>query len=829
MLGGSALQLLAVGSSQRDVWRLGESLSTWWAIIVVVAIVAFSAAVYLLEPKVRRGKLKSLLFVLRALVLIGVGLIFLDPIESRETVEVRDAYSVVLLDKSISMTFKDRYEQGDFAAKLSNVTGSSYSQLLEEDRMTRVRKAMANADLGFLKKLRKNNKVRIYAFDSDRTTVVELEQLDTAMRKLDGGSGVSDSDKNVLINEDEALRLIDKIVKADGTATAIGDALNRVQKDLRSEKVSALVMLTDGRQNSGSLDPVEEATRYGRRRIPIYAVGVGDPRMPRDLILDNLQAPDVSIVGDLISYDCVVKAQGYEEPVDVDVELLFDGVVRERSRVRVGGEIKEKAVRLRTKPTQPGEYKTEVKISVLSTEMTAENNRAFHNLRVIDQRIKLLYIDGYPRWEYRYLKNALIRDRSMEAQCLLLSAEPGFPQEASPGLKRLTEVPTRKELLEYHVIIVGDVSPQAKWQSTGKNVFKQEFWDTLVEFVGDFGGGLLLISGERDNPRHFSQLPISKLFPVVVDSRGRSGGRYTEIFFPKLTRMGQRSPLMRLDPDPGRNNNLWKAGGQGLPGFYWYERAIKAKPLARVLSVHPTESNEYGDYPLFAWQYFKSGTVFWSAVDSTWRWRAGVGDKFTYRFYGQIIRFLSHGRFQRSKRFSITTDKKEYSIGDEVYITARVYTRDLKPSTAKEQTAEIDKPDGTREKLTLRLIDGKPGRYEGTYRAVARGRYKANLVLGDLGSGEEVAPRPFMVKLPSAELAESRMDEETLKKIADSSGGQFFRLADLDQIPDLIPSRREKIPLSASERKLWDNRYVLGLLILLLVIEWIGRKYIRLL
>lgn len=822
----SLLSGLANGPAQRDVWRWGEPLDPTVAGVGLLFIVVAVALIYLAEPKVRRGGLKVVLYLLRATVIAACALLLFDPIESKETVEVRDAYSVMLVDKSVSMTFKDRYEPSPMSEKLSTLTGMDQSELLNRTRMERVRAALTNPKSSVLRQLREKNKVKIYGFDSELGTVAELDQLDTAVARAraDGPEGAGEA----LVNEDEARRLVSQ-VKAEGSATAIGDALSKVQKLLRSEKLAGVVLLTDGRQNAGSLDPIEEAQRYGRRRIPIHTVGVGDPREPRDLAIDNLQAPDVSIVGDLIAFDCTVKARGYTEAVEVDVELLFNGEVRERTRIKIGGDTNERAVRLRTKPDRPGEYQTEVRVTVLSTEMSSENNRATHLLRVIDQRIKVLYIDGYPRWEYRFLKNALVRDRSMEVQCLLLNAEPQFPQEASPGLPRLARVPSRRELLDYHVIILGDVSPQARWPATGEPVFRTGFWDTLTEFVGDFGGGLLVISGERDNPKRMTNTPLTKLLPVVVDERTPSNARYTEIFYPQLTRLGAKSPLMRLEPDERRNAALWRPRGEGLPGFYWYERVIMAKPIARVLATHPTESNEHGNYPLFAWSYYKSGTVFWSGVDSTWRWRAGVGDKYNYRFYGQIIRFLSHGRFQRSKRFSITTDKTTYTIGDEVHVTARVYDREMKPSTDKEQLAELEQPDGTREKLSLRLIGGKPGRYETFLRATRRGTYRATLLVGDAGSDEEIAPRKFEVKLPSAELAESRMDEATLQKMAEVSGGKYVRLADLDELPELIPSMRERIPLSASEKKLWDNWQVMVALMTLLVLEWIGRRSIKLL
>ncbi|MDF1660319.1 MAG: VWA domain-containing protein [Planctomycetota bacterium] len=836
--------LLAAGETgQRVVLRWGNSYSWGWIAVAMAAIVSFSAAMYLLEPKVRKGFAKFGLFFLRAAIFLCCALILLNPIETTEDVKYRDAHTLVVIDKSCSMEVEDRYEEGDFTAALGEVTGQSYFQLREASRLKRVQRALSNQELGFLKKLREKNEVRVFSFDSDFERISRLRQLDSEAKKLtESDKKASIEELKKLINEGAAIEAINSL-KPDGLSTSVGDSLNKIKRKLRGEKITSVILFSDGRQNAGSLDPIEESTNFGRRRIPIYTVGVGDPREAKDLEVDNYQIPKVTIAGDQITAECTVKAKGFEEPVEVEVKLSFrkKGEVEwqeiQSKNITVGGDQRERVVRFRAKPTEPGSYDTMVDVAQQPTEKTYDNNKAERPIRVIDKRIKVLYIDGYPRWEYRYLKNALIRDKSMDAQILLLSAEPNFPQEATRGLPRLRRIPTRKELFEYHVIILGDVNPEAKWPSTNQNVFQTDFWKNLTEFVGEFGGGLLVLSGERDLPRRFKTNPIAKALPVVIDGRRNTNARYTQIFYPNLTRTGIKSPLMRLDPDEQLNKLLWRPNGQGLPGFFWYERTIKAKPLARVLAIHPTESNEHGNYPLFAWQHYKSGTVFWSGVDSTWRWRAGVGDKFTYRFYGQIIRFLSHGRFQRSKRFFITTDKPEYNIGEDVRITARIYNQDLEPEKKAQWPAQIEVvSEGTTEKITLGLVDGKPGRYEGVYRVNAPGEYLASLEVNDIGASDEVAPRRFKVTLPSAEKLETRMDEVVLKKIAEKSGGKFFRLSQVSEIPDLIKSQRESIPTSSFDRTLWDLKprmdwlipYLLQIMLAILILEWIGRKVIRL-
>src|SRR5262249_50934207 len=236
-----------------------------------------------------------------------------------------------------------------------------------------------------------------------------------------------------------------------------------------------------------------------------------------------------------------------------------------------------------------------------------------------------------------------------------------------------------------------------------------------------------------------------------------------------------------------------------------------------------------GNYPIFAWQYYKSGTSFWSAIDETWRWRAGIGDHYMYRLWSQVIRFLAHGRFQRSKRFVVATDKQKYVVGEEVRVSARVLDRKYQPATDKSQEVQIERPDGQQEKLELKLVESRPGQYEGRTKPVKVGVYKVSIDPGVAGGEGEVAPRIFEVKFPSIELEEPRMDEPTLRKVAELSGGRFLRLDELSKVSDEIESIREMIPVAGSKRELWDNGLMMALFAGLLVVEWVGRKLSRML
>ncbi|MGH9361185.1 MAG: hypothetical protein ACRD2T_04655, partial [Thermoanaerobaculia bacterium] len=342
-------------------------------------------------------------------------------------------------------------------------------------------------------------------------------------------------------------------------------------------------------------------------------------------------------------------------------------------------------------------------------------------IRVLDQKIKVLYLEGPPRWEYRFLKNALIRDPTMAARVYLYSADRGFIQESSPGEPPLSEFPgTREELFQYHVVIIGDVEQDA---------FRKGEMDLLKDFVSEAGGGVVFIAGENANPARYLDTPLYALLPVEVPEGGRGGSEPgpNDSFNVELTGVGREHPVLRLDNDPERNRELWENRDgietRHLPPFYWCAEVNREKVGAVELAVNPRRSHPaYGPRPVLAFQNLGKGRTFFSAVDNTWRWRAGVENLYFYKFWGQVIRFAASGRLLgKTRRYSLATDKLVYTLGEKIGIDARVYDANMKPSTEEsirifhQVVAVTDSSQKAPEPVVLNLSRPKgPGSYEGT-------------------------------------------------------------------------------------------------------------------
>lgn len=803
--------------------RWEDMPAAWQVFLIVVLVLAFAGATYLLEPRGERRALKIPLAIFRAAVIVlAIGILF-RPIQSEERQDVKHGQVVIAIDTSRSMGFLDREKDEETRAATAKAIGVTTERLRELDRLSRVKLALRQNGGEWLRELAKNNRVRIFTFDSGREQLTEIEKLrdgDEAPEEPKPGEEPEGPQADPV---SEALARLESC-ESDGQSTALGDSLQRILTDLRSERVAGMVLLTDGRSNAGSLSADAVASRFGRKGIPIWAVGVGDPDPPRDLSVDDFRAPDVSLAGDVLTGSVLVRAQGYSQPREVRVRFELDDVQIAEKTVSVGGEVLEAQATFSEKVQRPGEYTLEAIIEPDPDELTADNNRAVRRVRVIDERIKVLYIEGYPRWEYRYLKNALVRDRHMQVQVLLLSADTDFHQEHSdvaPALKRL---PSPEELLEYHVIILGDVNPEARTRD-GAPVFGPGSLEAIAELVKDRGGGLLMISGEQSAPRAYVGTPLEAVLPVVVDPTAGRGMDFSRPWRLKLTLEGDQSPLLRLEPNEEENRKLWDVA---LPDLYWYVPTDKPKPQARVLAVHPRDKNQNGAYPLIAWHRFGSGTCFWMGFDEAWRWRAGVGDKYHYRFYGQIVRFLSLQSFTRTKRFFVTTDKTQYGVGEDVRVNAEIRDRDTGATDRPSQDVLIDLPDGTTQTVNLKAIADSPGKFAGTFKPVLVGAYRVHIDPGSSGSLSEVASRLFEVKLPRLELQEPRMDQEGLERIAQASGGKFLRLSEFGSIA-ISAMPPEPIPVGRQETELWDRPWIFGLFFLLILVEWIGRKVSRLL
>lgn len=481
--------------------------AAWIVVLIVVPlVVAYVTFFYRREVPIGRGAWRGWLAGLRCAVILLALAMLAEPVRRRTTYETRDSSLLVLVDDSLSMDIVDRYADREHAEKIAEFLDTSVEMVESTSRYDLVRRALSDDRIGLLRRLREKGKVVVDTFaasveEKGRLTRLRDGEDDAANGNESGGGTGASSDilpPYAEVRNDtrvQETRIADSV--RDGVAGVVGSGFGD-----REERVSGVLVISDGQENSGSASAVEIARRFGERGTPVHAIGIGNPDEAKDVRLTHLDMNEVVLVDDVVPIDATIIADGFEGE-RVAVRLEIDSRTEASEFVRLEGGGKAQVVRLQYRPRAPGEVTATVEVDRLGGEVFHDNNSLSKTIRVLDEKIRVLYLENLPRWEYRFLQHALIRDVTTETHVWLFSADPDFVQECSPSLQPLASFPrTREELFRYHVVILGDVDPA----DLGTDVCT-----LLKEFV-DEGGGLVFLSGRHANPAKFVH---TDLYPVL--------------------------------------------------------------------------------------------------------------------------------------------------------------------------------------------------------------------------------------------------------------------------------------------------------------------------
>jgi Mg-chelatase subunit ChlD len=770
--------------------------------------------------------------------LAAVGLLGLVALPQLRVVFVQESWPdvVLLLDTSASMATKDRFQDPAVRAKADELLTSV--NLPDGDRLRLAQALLTRKDGEWLNQLLTKRQVRLHVY-----TMAEQARLVAELNEPgDVGAGSAAV----------------SAAAADGESSRLGDAVQGVLKSFRGGSLSAIVAFTDGVVTSG-----DDLTRAGREaarsNVPLYLVGLGESYDPPDLVLSDLKADDVVVKGDQLVFEARLTAKGPNPPSAVPVVLSErqgeKKVERARQMVTVDPNGKPVPVRLVHAPEEVGEKTFVIEVPVQPGEGETLNNRMERVVLVTDsKRLKVLLLDGQPRYEYRFVKSLLEREteevrttRAVELDVLLLDASNGHWTSDKSGERLRGATPTKAQLAEYDVVVFGDVDPAQVPKAN-------QFFNDLADFVKTKGGGLLFVAGEHATPHKLFDTPLAELLPLTQsEGVARTGGPpptpadqpLTDTYLPKLTPLGRSHPLFRFVPDEDENAKIW----EGLKPFYWVSTGWRKKPSAEVLAVHPTKLPEAGDgganHPIVLQHFVGSGRVVFFAFDETWRWRWRSSEERFNHFWTQAVRTAARSRVTR---IELKTDKQTaYRRNEPIRVTVR-FPDDQKPPDAttavKVQVARKPillpgrtAPIGDTETRTVTLSgvrDPKAGDaptrvYETLLPRTPEGEYVFTLVEG---SPTKPANRPraeARVLPPPGERDRLEMDRGELTRAAAESRGRFYTLADADSVIDDLPEA-ERVPLNDPTPLLqvWSHGLLYLLIALLLGCEWWVRRRERL-
>lgn len=737
------------------------SLPPAWVLgLVLVPAVLLLAGFAYRRPKSARAS-RRVAAALRALLLAGVIALLLGPYLREDRTRTEPAQLVLLYDDSASLQAEDEPGTGNRLARLQALLGSDFLTTLGE-----------------------------------RYTVRAWKFAERATSAAPDGSGL----------------------QAQGEATALGDALLSVLDEYRGRRVPQVVAFSDGRVNLGT--PLREAAdRLRGEGARVHVVALGSAATAPDLVLERVQVPDVVLAGDVALFTLRLRGNGSDLPEGAVVRLRSeDGRVLDQSYVATPDAAGTNVV-LGARLEEAGERRLIAEVEPAPRETSVANNRLELALDVEEVRVRVLYVEERPRWEYHYLMQRLRRsERDVALNCWLADAARGFPQEHSADLAPLARLPLDSEelLANFDLVILGDVDPR---QLTGDPLDGQRFLDAVGGFVRR-GGGLLVLAGPRHSPVSLVGSALEPLLPVVL---GREPEAPDSAFLPLPSDPGRPHPTVLFDSDPETNLSLWQASTP----LWWFHPVERLRPGAQAWLVHDRLENAYGPYVIAASGYAPEGWVGWVGTDETWRWRFPGGEMYVDRFWRSALRHLAATRLRGDQgRARLDVDRSVVELGEFLQVEARLLDDSYQPVIEEDGVAVY--LEGADQPLVLAPVPDRPGIFRGRVRAAAPGPALLYLPVDGDPQREFLASTRFVVTLPSRETADTSQDDAALVYLAETTDGRKVQLADAAVLLDeLDGSERVERLLSSQQRDLPALPILFGLLALASG-EWLLRRRLNL-
>jgi len=578
----------------------------------------------------------------------------------------------------------------------------------------------------------------------------------------------------------------------------------------RYPNLRAVVLLSDGDWNAGPA-PVEAATALRLKGIPVFTVPVGSRSRLPDVEVLSLDLPTFGIAGKPVRVPFTIESTLAREHVtQVTLRASNGDEMTKEVRIAPMGRTSDWVI---WKPQAMGDFTLTLDVPRQADELLADNNRLSAPISIREERLRVLLVDSAPRWEYRYLRNALSRDPGVELSCLLY--QPGLEKVGGGNKDYIKQFPQGLEQLSpYDVVFLGDVGIE-------DGQLTIEDCRLLKGLVEHEASGLVFLPGWQGRQVSLMETELSDLLPVVLDPSQAGGwGSRTPSHF-ELTELGRHSLLTKLADTPDDNIDVWES----LPGFQWHAAVVRAKAGSDVLCVHKDSSNEYGRVPLLVTRTFGAGKVLFMGTDGAWRWRKGVEDKYHYLFWGQVVRWMAYQRnMAKGETMRIYYSPERPQLHQTVALSANVMQPNGEPLHGGDVTARIVAPSGKGETVRFHSTGDEWGAFSGHFTPEEPGNYQVTLACQQTGATLEA--KVFVQGLAVEPIGHAARPE-VLEEIARVSHGQVVPASRLGELSSTLAQLPE--PAAAVRRlQLWCHPVVALTLVGLLGVFWIGRKIVGL-
>ena len=715
----------------------------------ILFIIAAAAGAYYAYRYVARDKYSVGLVVLRAVTFSVLAFIFLRPVLNISTVLPQESYMAVVIDNSESMKIKD---DGQVARS---------EQLQKQLEAT-----------NFIKRLEDKFKVRTYRFDRDSERIEGMYRMTYS-----------------------------------GKRTRLESATDLLYQELGTVPLSGVVLITDGVDNA-SKQWTESLSRLEARHIPFYTVGVGSENITRDAEIVKVAAPRETLKESTAVVDVSYRSHGFSGR-KATLYVRENGVLLKSEEVVLpaDGEIAEKSIDLPVKNEGTRLFSFALQAQ---DDRIPENNTLDALVEIKNDHPQILYIEGEPRWEFKFLRRAIQDDPNIRLVTLLRSSQNKFYRQGIDKEEMLAEgfPKKREELFQYKGLIFGSI------EST---FFTQDQLKMVVDFVSNRGGGFLMMGGRNSFVGgRYQNSPIADILPIQMSQEDRTPiiGRLKLA----VTDYGRTHPLMKLSPDANANIKQWSE----LPPLNDFNKTLEAKVGGIVLARGQPEQKGSSEPILLAYQRYGRGRTMAFTSGSSWRWQMEMDhEDQTYElFWKQILRWLVN---TSPDPVMISSDKDTYLPGEAIRLYAEVSNKTFDRMNNAKVIAKVTNPDGVTESLALDWNGAQEGVYQTELNASEPGIYRVEI---DAAQGSEnlgTNRTAFQVQDRPVEYYNARLDTRFLQSVASATGGRYYPLSKIGDVPDDAVYVAGETSF-VEQKELWDVPFLFMLLCVALAGEWFWRK-----
>jgi uncharacterized membrane protein len=726
-------------------------LGSWpkWMLVAGILAAAGLIALFIWRGKSRlrgtvRGWHAAVLWLLQSALLATLLLLLWQPAISVTSLKPQQNIIAVIVDDSRSMSAKDGSETRSAIAK----------RLL---------------DSSLLSQLGKRFQVRLY-------------QMGSGVERLKSTSQLS----------------------ANQPSTQIGKSLRQIADEAATLPIGAAVLLTDGADNSGGLD-ADTLSEIRRRRIPVSTVGIGTEQVPDDVELSSFSLPAKTLAGARLQAEITIRQHG------------FNGQRARLVLTNAGTVLATRDITLQSAPEQretiefhagKAAIKTvTARIDPFPQETNKDNNAQTLAVAVDDTRRRILYVEGEPRWDYKFLRRAVEDDSALQVVSMLRTTQNKIYRQGIANPNELAEgFPSKsEELFEYQGLILGSV--EAAFFSTAQG-------QLIKDFVDRRGGGLLFLGGRSClSDGGYNIQPFAELLPVNLPNKKTT---FQRTFVPaELTEAGKRSLICRIEENADKSTAHWEV----LPYLANYQDPGTPKPGATVLARVNAAGNRV---PLLVTENYGRGRTAVFATGGSWRWRMQqpLGDNSEETFWRQLLRWTVSATPSR-----VVLSTKNATLEDDGQVELRAEVRDnvYLPTSGAEVQVHMVAPDGSAEDIPLRPEPLTQGVYTAKWNAPKAGLYVAEARAKDgtrtLGKDTWAFRREDGV----AENFHREANLDLLRHLAEQTGGHYYKPQDVSRIPSEVTYSEAGIT-SRELKDLWDMPAILLFVLTLKSAEWLLRR-----